>query len=126
MPGWIQRSLIIAGSLAVATVLVGAGLKLYSLRGSPDVMTRMVPSNTDVYATVYLDPSLKQKMNLRGLLGKFPQLRSNGGIDAQLDRLMNSFLEQSRTGWSFRSDVRPWLGSQVGLIVRVVDGEPHS
>src|SRR5437763_4657554 len=66
--------------VVVVAVLAGAafaGTKLFSLRGSSDVLENMVPSDATGYVTTYLDPALGQKLALRDLVGKFPALRTD-------------------------------------------------
>jgi hypothetical protein len=108
--------------LAVATVLalvVGAaafaGVKLFALRGTSDVLVRMVPADADVYASVYLDPSLGQKVAIRALAAKFPATRNQADLNSQIDRTFNEALRGS--GLDFERDVKPWLGSQIAVVV---------
>jgi hypothetical protein len=100
----------------------GAGLFLFTaLRGTGDVLDRMIPASSSVYVTAYLDPAAQQKLNLRGLLERFPRLRGEEGLDSSIDELLDRALQGS--GLSAK-DVRPWLGSQIALVVRVREGRP--
>jgi hypothetical protein len=116
---------IVAG-LAGLFILAGAGIgiKLFALRGTSDVLQRMVPADADVYATAYLDPSLSQKLHLRTMAGKFPALKGRQGIDRKVDELLAQAFKDS--GLDFVKDVKPWLGTQLGVVVRVDDSGPHS
>jgi hypothetical protein len=113
--------MLVAAVAAVLTVaLLGAGYALYSLRGTGDVLAGVVPGDTDVYVTVYLDPSASQKLNLKRLVGAFPQLEGveQGGVQ----QVVNGFLSSVGSGLSFESDVQPWLGSQVAFAGRIERG----
>jgi hypothetical protein len=105
-------------ALAVAAVAVaGIGVAVWAmlaLRGTSDIVMEMVPDDAAVYATAYLDPAAGQKLNVRSLLQKFPELRDMDELDRRLDELLDEALADS--GLTSK-DVRPWLGSQVALAV---------
>ena len=61
----LKRTLIAAGALVVVGGIAALAIAFIALRGTGDVIDRMVPANSTVYVTVYLDPALKQKLNLR-------------------------------------------------------------
>jgi hypothetical protein len=115
-PPAVRRALFVAVAVILLVGIAAVGVKFFGLRGTRDLASRMVPANTDVYATIYLDPSLNQKMHVRDLLRKFPALNTDTGLNHRLDQ----FLEQalSETGLSFTKDVRPWLGTQVAVASR--------
>jgi hypothetical protein len=103
-------------ALTVAGVAVaGIGVAVWAmlaLRGTSDKVMEMVPDDASVYATAYLDPAAGQKLNLRSLLGRFPDLRGMDELDRRIDELLDEALADS--GLTSK-DVRPWLGSQVAL-----------
>ncbi|HEX6493803.1 MAG TPA: DUF3352 domain-containing protein [Candidatus Dormibacteraeota bacterium] len=121
-----RRRLLVAAGAVAGLVIVGvpAALALYIglARGAGDVVDRMVPNDADVYATLYLDPSLSQKMNLQGLIGHVPALKSADQLQGKIDEAMDSALQPE--GLSFAKDVRPWLGTQVALAMRLSGGTP--
>lgn len=116
-PIWL-RPLPIGIAIALVMVLGGGSFALVALRGSGDVLTNIAPADTDVYATISLDPALRQKLNLRGLVNKFPALGSDGQITQQINKLLDQAFQGS--GLMFPKDVRPWLGSQVAVVERSV------
>jgi hypothetical protein len=120
----LGRWLVVGVAGLFVIVGAGIGIKLFALRGSGDVLAQMVPSDADVYVTAYLDPSLSQKLHLRTLVGKFPGLRGANGIDHRLDDLFAQAFQGS--GLDFEKDVKPWLGTQIGLVVRVGDDQTHA
>jgi hypothetical protein len=113
---------VVAGLFVLAGA--GIGLKLFALRGTGDVLQQMVPADADVYATAYLDPSLSQKLHLRSLIGKFPALSGQDGVDKRIDDLLAEAFRGS--GLDFDRDVKRWLGTQLGIVVRVGEDEPHA
>jgi hypothetical protein len=103
-------------ALTVAGVaLAGIGVAVWAmlaLRGTSDIVMEMVPDDASVYATAYLDPAAGQKLNVRSLLQRFPELRDMDELDRRIDELLDEALADS--GLTSK-DVRPWLGSQVAL-----------
>jgi hypothetical protein len=105
-------ALTVAG---VAVAGIGAAVwAMLALRGTSDIVMEMVPDDASVYATAYLDPAAGQKLNLRSLLQKFPDLRDTDELNRRLDELLDEALADS--GLTSK-DVRPWLGSQVAVAV---------
>jgi hypothetical protein len=104
-------ALAVAGVAAVAIGVVA--FALLALRGTSDVLMEMVPSDATIYATAYLDPAAGQKLNVRSLAEKFPALDLDE-LDRRIDELLDEALAESGLT---SSDVRPWLGSQVGTAV---------
>ncbi|MGH2529627.1 MAG: DUF3352 domain-containing protein [Actinomycetota bacterium] len=105
-------ALTVAG---VAAVAIGAvAWALLALRGTSDVLADMVPGDATVYATAYLDPAAGQKLNVRSLAQKFPELRDLDDLNRRIDELLDEALAESGLT---SGDVRPWLGSQVGVAV---------
>src|SRR5207249_3177954 len=89
------RIALAVGILVALLAISGGLLVFFALRGTGDVLTRMAPSDTLAYATVYLDPAAGQKLNLRNLADKFPGLADR----AALDRRINGMLDQALSGW---------------------------
>lgn len=113
-------------ALTVAGVAVaGVGVAVWAmlaLRGTSDIVMEMVPEDASVYATAYLDPAAGQKLNLRSMLQKFPDLRDTDELDRRIDELLDEALANS--GLTSK-DVRPWLGSQLALAMWIRGiGEP--
>lgn len=116
-----RRTLVVLGVVAAAVLLIaGVGLAavMYALRGSGEQLSTSTPSDVDFFATVYLDPSAGQKLNLERLIRRFPALASSDRIDGQLDSALDGVLAD--TGLS-AADIRSWLGSQVAIAGRVSD-----
>jgi hypothetical protein len=124
-PGRRRGLFVVLGAIA-ALVIVGVpgavALYLGLARGTADVVDRMVPNDADIYATLYLDPSLSQKRNIQGLVGHFPALHSTDQLQGHIDQGMDMALKPE--GLSFKDDVRPWLGTQVAVALRLSDGTP--
>jgi hypothetical protein len=107
-------ALTVAG---VAAAGIGAAVwAMLALRGTSDIVMEMVPDDASIYATAYLDPAAGQKLNLRSLLQRFPDLREADELNRRLDELLDEALTDS--GLTSK-DVRPWLGSQVAVAVWV-------
>jgi Protein of unknown function (DUF3352) len=104
----------------LATLLVvgggGSAAAFLLMRGAGEELLQLVPASSEVVVTAYLDPSAGQKVNLMALADRFPALRDDQRIGEQVDDVLDSALEG--TGLS-HEDVRPWLGSQVAVVVDV-------
>src|SRR5205823_2036298 len=77
---------------------------------------KMVPATVDVYAVANLDPSLSQKVNLLRAVHRFPDTSTDQKLGEQLDKALKD------SGITFSGDIQPWLGAQVGLAVRIPQG----
>jgi hypothetical protein len=118
-----KRTGLLVG-LLVGVILVAAGASaavMMALRGTSDVLLSKAPDSSLIYATVYLDPAAAQKMNIESLLGKFPDV-GNTSFDQQFNTFMNGAF--SGTGLDYETDVKPWLGTQMGAVVVPSTSEP--
>ena len=123
-PSKSRRTLLVALIAAVVVVVGGgAAAAFFMMRGSSEQLVGFVPADADAFATVYLDPSAGQKVNLLALTEKFPDLGEGERLSTKVDDL----LDQALTGSGLTSqDVRPWLGSQIGVSMDLDDdATPH-
>jgi hypothetical protein len=123
--GRLGRRTLVALVAGVA-VVVGGGVALafFMMRGSPERLADTVPSQADVFVTIYLDPSAGQKVNLLGLARQFPDLGKGQDLGGRVNDVLDEALAESGLT---HDDVRPWLGSEIGLSVEVGDdGTPHA
>jgi len=115
---WVRPLVwFLAAFLAIAGT-AAAVLLVLALRMVPD-LERMVPASVDAYGVVSLDPPLGQKMNLLRLAHQFPSLKTDADLTRKVDETIDRAIHQE--GVSFGPDVRPWLGSQVGMVMRLTD-----
>jgi hypothetical protein len=118
----LKRALIALGAFVVVGGIAAMAIVFVALRGTGDVIDQMVPGDSTAYVTIYLDPALKQKLNLRGLVKKFPDLADS----AALDRRINELLDQALNDAGLTAqDIRPWLGSQIAFVVQLDANKPH-
>jgi Protein of unknown function (DUF3352) len=105
--------------LLAALLVVGGGgsaAAFFLMRGASEELLQLVPASSEVVVTAYLDPSAGQKINLIALADRFPALRDDRQIRQEVDDVLDSAL----AGTGLRhEDVRPWLGSQVAIVVDV-------
>ena len=125
---WWRRARPLAAAVAVVVLVGGllaaAAIAFLALHGSGDRLTALTPDDSDLYATVMLNPSTSQKLHLNALARKFPDVPSNDP-GKQLDSTLQDSLRGS--GLSYRDDIKPWLGHQVSLAGRTrgtLDGAP--
>jgi hypothetical protein len=102
----------------LATLLVvgggGSAAAFFLMRGAGEELLQLVPASSEVVVTAYLDPSAGQKVNLMALAHRFPALRDGQQIRQEVDDVLDEAL--AGVGLS-HEDVRPWLGSEVAIVV---------
>lgn len=112
----MQRLVIALTSLLVlAGGAVVAGY-LFVFAASPDRTARAVPEGATLYATVYLQPSAGQRMNLGELLGRVPGFADEAALEGKIHEITQRLLGEA--GIDYEANVRPWLGNQVAVAVR--------
>jgi Protein of unknown function (DUF3352) len=97
----------------VGGTVVAAYLLIFAV--SPDRAARAVPADAVAYATVYLQPSAGQQMNIAALLGTVPGFADPAALDQKIHEISQRLLAQA--GIDYEADVRPWLGDQVSAAV---------
>lgn len=108
----------VAGAALVLIVALVVVLFFFVLRHQAAI-DKLVPDSADVVVVANLDPSVSQKANLLRLSGKFPKLKTSQDLSRQLDDTLNQGFKGA--GLSFDQDIKPWLGSRIGLSVTVSD-----
>jgi hypothetical protein len=116
---WVRAIGVAVASLIGLAAIASAGVFLL-LRGSDEKLLSRIPATAEVVATIYLDPSASQKVNLFRLAERFPALGTGSEIGGRIDGLLDDAL--ASTGLS-HEDVRPWLGSQLAIVVDVSSGQ---
>jgi hypothetical protein len=97
-------------TLTGATVVAGY---LLIFAAAPDRAARAVPADAAVYATLYLQPSAGQRMNLGALLGTVPGFADQASLDQKIHEVAQRLLGQS--GINYEVNVRHWLGDQLSF-----------
>ena len=108
------RRLVIA--LTVFIGLVGATVVagyLAIFAAGTDRAARAVPADANAYATVYLQPSTGQQLNLALLLGHVPGFADAANLDQKIHEIAARLLGQA--GIDYEADVRPWIGNQLSV-----------
>ena len=99
-----------AGVLALGAVSAAAVLLLAKPTASVE---KMVPATADVIGVANLDPSVAQKVNLMRAVHSFPDYKTDKAITDKLDQAFKD------SGFSFTTDIQPWLGSEIGFSARL-------
>lgn len=107
--------------LSLAGVVVVGGY-LFLFAAQPDRMSRAVPADASLYATVYLQPSTGQKLNLASLLGRVPGFSDPASLDTKIHEITGRLL--SEADLDYEADIRPWLGDQVAVAVEPSGMDP--
>jgi hypothetical protein len=123
----VLRRLVIALTtlLTLTGVVVVAGYLLIFAAGT-DRAAAAVPADADAYATVYLQPTTGQQLNLAAMLGQVPGFEDAAGLEQKLHEISARFLGMA--GIDYEADVRPWLGNQLSAAAftgATLDDAPH-
>lgn len=117
-------------ALVAVVVLALAGVAIgIVVSGSEDGanLDEIVPADSIIYVRANLSPSGSQRDNLQAILDRFP--RSEGRTVGEAIRdFVDEGLREEGTGITFRDDIAPWLGDQVGFVITGFDlnaGEPR-
>jgi hypothetical protein len=103
-------------ALTSLLTLVGAGvvgLHLFLSGRVADPAANLVPAESQLYVSVYLEPSPAQRANLAALLGRLPGFGDQAALDTKIDQIATNLLSQA--GIDYQRDLRPWLGNQVAI-----------
>jgi hypothetical protein len=111
----LRKALIIAVALVVTFAIAAGAFVFVALKGTSDVIDQMVPANSTVYFTAYLDPAAKQKLNLRGLIKRFPAIATSEDLNRRIREALDQALEEDGLK---STDVLPWIGTQIAVVVR--------
>ena len=103
-----HRRLLIPAGAVLALGLVSAAAVLILAKQTSSI-EKMVPASADVIAVANLDPSVAQKVNLLRAVHSFPDYKTDKAIADKLDLALKD------SGFTFSSDIQPWLGSQIAF-----------
>jgi hypothetical protein len=117
----LQRLVIALTALFTMTGAVVVLGYLLIFAASPDRAARAVPAGAAFYATVHLQPSTGQKLNLASLLGHVPGFADASSLDQKLHEIAGRLLGE--VGFDYEADIRPWLGDRLSLAVRAPSAE---
>jgi hypothetical protein len=116
-----RRGVVVGAVVGGVVVLGGAGYATASyLSGGGTQPEEVLPADVVGFVKVDLDPSAGQKMALRSLLGKFPDVDTEGDGDIR-DQLLQPLLELGGDELDYAADVEPWLGDRMAVAAVVAD-----
>lgn len=111
-----MKAKVLAAVVAAAVVVGGGAVALTRLLGAADdEALAFVPSDSFLYANVFIRPSNDQKSALDNLLQKFPGIDSTEDAIRKITELLDDALEDE--GLSYEEDVDPWLGDQMAAFM---------
>jgi len=111
----LQRLAIALTALLALTAGVVVGGYLLIFNASQDRAARAAPADSAVYATLYLQPSTGQRLNLADLLGRVPGFADAANLEQKIHDIAQRLL--AATGLDYEADVRAWLGNQVSAAI---------
>lgn len=109
------RKRYVALAVAVLVLLAGGAAAIVARGGDSAGVETKVPADAVAFVKVSLKPSVEQKAALAQLVSR---MGSDGRerLESGIDDLLNEMLSES--GLTYDDDVRPWIGSQIGIAVR--------
>jgi hypothetical protein len=119
----VQRLVIALTTLLSLTAAAVIGGYLFLFAAQPDRAAQAVPGGTAFYATVYLQPSTGQKLNLQELMSRVPGFGDRDALNQKIHEITARFLREA--GIDYEADVRPWLGDQIAIGVRPDGVDPE-
>jgi hypothetical protein len=99
---------VLVGAVSVAAAFLAAG-------ASSSVVQGWLPNDTVAYLELRTDLPGDQRAKLGDILAKFPGFADQASLDAKIDEALDRILEQTGVNWT--TDVKPWLGGEIGLAV---------
>lgn len=120
-----RRGLAIGAGATVLAVAAGAAVwATTTLSGGGRQPDELVPKSAFAYVKVDLDPAANQKLAAREFLGKFPNLKADGGDDDNLfDNVLSEFVDGDTI--EYRTDVKPWFDKRAGFAVFPGPDDPY-
>ncbi len=116
----VRGPLVVIGAVVGVLALGGAGLAFWVLSGTGEMLMNTVPADADAVMTLYLDPAAAQKVNLRRMASRFPEIGDEEEVRAKVDEL----IDEAFADVGLTHEDLDWVGSQVLFWVDFREGEP--
>ena len=114
-PGGLVRWGIALLTLAVTVGVVSVAVALLAAGAGTSSVEKWLPGDTVAYLEVRADLPGDQRAKVGNILAKFPGFADQASLDAKIDEALERVLEGAGVSWT--SDVKPWLGGEVGIAV---------
>jgi len=114
-PGGLARWGIALVTLAVTVGVVSVAAALLAAGAGASAVQGWLPKDTVAYLEIRADLPGDQRAKVGDLLAKFPGFADQASLDAKIDEALERLLEGSGASWT--SDIKPWLGGEVGVAV---------
>ncbi|HEU0245003.1 MAG TPA: DUF3352 domain-containing protein [Candidatus Limnocylindrales bacterium] len=113
--GGISRWLIVGAlAIVVAAVAAGAGFLLTGSSGNSDVLA-WTPADALVYGEARLDLPGDQAAEVATLMKAFPGFDDQAAFPVKLSEALDQLVGKASDGTvSWKTDIEPWFGGQVG------------
>jgi hypothetical protein len=114
-PAGLARWGIALATLAVTVGVVSVAAAFLAAGAGASAVQGWLPSDTVAYLEIRADLPGDQRAKVGDLLAKFPGFADQASLDAKIDEALERILEDSGVSWT--TDIKPWLGGEVGLAV---------
>lgn len=111
-----KAPIIIAGALALALVVGGVVFALNFLRGSTPAAAEGIPANALAVVEINLNPSVTEKLAVKGFAEKFPALADDvSDIDGDYKKALYLAISDSQADAPDYGELEPWLGDSLAV-----------
>ena len=116
------RTFAMVGGLGAGLLVLGGGaLAATMFFNQGEQPAEALPADTIAYASIDLDPSGGQKLEIINTLRKFPAFTEATDLDADSDIMKELFDEAMASGecgdLDYAADVEPWIGARAAFAV---------
>jgi Protein of unknown function (DUF3352) len=112
----VHRLVVALTTLLALTGLAVVAGYLFIFGPAVDRAAAVAPSDTAIYASVYLTPSAGQQRRIGELLSLLPGFADQAALPGKIDELSQRLLDTA--GVDYRRDVAPWIGDEVAVAIR--------
>ena len=108
---------LVGGILALVGLGAGGAFAWQQVGGGGAQPESVLPSTTNAFAKVDLDPAGGQKLDAIRFARKFPKAKEQVHEDSDLREVVIKGLQEDRAleGLDYAKDVEPWLGKRLGF-----------
>lgn len=102
-------------TLLVVALVAGAFVVFGARPGTPSLVAHYAPANVAAYAELRYDMPGDQHDQLASFMSHFPGFADTASFDQKVEETLENALAQTDTGLSWKDDIEPWFGGQVGV-----------
>ena len=118
------RWAVVGVATVLVVVLLGAAFLGQPRAGTPSTVARYAPADTTVMVELRQDLPGDQHNLLAQFMSHFPGFADQAAFDTKIDETLESLFAQSDGAVSWRDDIKPWFGGEMGIFSSNVNPSP--